>query len=63
MAGKKDVAASKTNVTARDKSAKMTSHTCGKCSKGITDRDLLVVKQLTGWSTMTYHRDCYRLAG
>ena len=63
MAGKRDVAASKTNVTARDKSAKMTTHLCGKCEKPITDRDLLVVKQLSGWATSTYHRDCYRLAG
>lgn len=62
MAGKRDVAASKTNVTARDKSAKLTTHTCGKCNKQITDRDLLVVKNLTGWATSTYHRDCYRLA-
>jgi hypothetical protein len=62
MAGKKDVATSKTNVTARDKTARLTTHTCSRCAKPITDRDLLVVKQLRGWSTATYHRDCYRLA-
>ena len=62
MAGKRDVAASKTNVTARDKSARLTTHTCGRCSKPIVDRELLVVKQLHGWQTSTYHRDCYRLA-
>lgn len=63
MAGKRDVATSKTNVTGRDKSARLTTHVCGRCTKQITDRDLLVVKQLQGWQTSTYHRDCYRLAG
>ncbi len=62
MAGKKDVATSKTNVTARDKSAKYTGHTCGKCTKAISDRDLLVVKQLQGWQSAFYHRDCFKIA-
>ncbi|MDZ4719355.1 MAG: hypothetical protein SH847_12945 [Roseiflexaceae bacterium] len=52
---------SKTDVTSRDKSGKMTIHDCMNCGQRITnDREMLVVMDGRRRSKTYHHRTCFQ---
>lgn len=52
---------SKTDVTSRDKSGKMTSHDCANCGQRIAnDRELVVVMDGRRRNKSYHHRACFQ---